>query len=90
MEYRQAYPEGIKYSQFCTRFRTWRASQQTVMHLEHKAGERLFVDFAGKKLYLTNGGTGELTPVDFFIAILPCSQLSFAVAVPTQRKAGFI
>jgi transposase len=90
MEYRQAYPAGIKYSQFCTRFRTWRACQQTVMHLEHKAGEKLFVDFAGKKLYLTSADTGEVTPVEFFVAILPCSQLSFAIAVPTQQKADFI
>jgi transposase len=90
MEYRQVYPAGIKYSQFCTRFRTWRACQQTVMHLEHKAAEKLFVDFAGKKLYLTNTDTGELTPVEFFVAILPCSQLSFAIAVSTQQKADFI
>ncbi len=90
MEYRKVNPEGLKYSQFCTRFRNWQAAQKTVMHLEHKAGEKLFVDFAGEKLCLTNATTGEVTPVEFFVAILPCSQLCFAMAVSSQRKADFI
>jgi transposase len=60
------------------------------MHLEHKAGEKLFVDFAGKKLYLTSPLTGEVTPVEFFVAILPCSQLCFALALRSQKKADLL
>ncbi len=90
MEYRKVNPEGLKYSQFCTLFRTWQGARKTVMHLEHKAGEKLFVDFAGKKLYLTNAITGEVTAVEFFVAILPCSQLCFALAAGSRQKADFI
>jgi transposase len=90
MEYRKQHPQGLKYSHFCTRFRTWQGAQKTVMHLEHKAGEKLFVDFAGKKLYLTSPLTGEVTPVEFFVATLPCSQLCFALALRSQQKADFV
>jgi transposase len=90
MEYRKDFPQGLRYSHFCTRFRSWQATQHTVMHLEHKAGEKLFVDFAGDKLYLTDLGTGEITPVEVFVAILPCSQLTFALAVASQQKPDFI
>jgi transposase len=90
MEYRKANPQGLKVLSFLYPFRIWQGAQKTVMHLEHKAGEKLFVDFAGKKLYLTSPVTGEVTPVEFFVAILPCSQLCFALAVRSQQKADFI
>lgn len=58
-DYKRDNPTGIQYSQFCERYRTWQRTQQTVMHLEHKAGETLFVDFAGKKLSLIDPDSGH-------------------------------
>jgi transposase len=89
-EYYLANPSGIKYRQFCQHFHRWRASQKVVMHLEHKAGDKLFVDFAGDKLHLRDIETGEQTTVEFFVAILPCSQLTYAQCVLSQRKEDFI
>lgn len=43
------------------------------MKLDHIAGEEMFIDFAGKKLHLVDKETGELIPVEVFVAILPCS-----------------
>ncbi len=90
MEYRQQHPDGLRYSQFNHRFRQWQGSRKLVMHLEHKAGEQLFVDFAGDKLWLTDERTGQRQAVEFFVAILPCSQLTFALAVASQQQADFI
>ncbi|QKZ12662.1 IS21 family transposase [Spirosoma sp. KUDC1026] len=90
LAYKQANPNAIQYSQFCERYRTWRLNQQTVMHLEHKAGETLFVDYAGKKLALVDPTTGQPQPVELFVAVLACSQLTFAKAVASQRKADFL
>lgn len=90
MDYKQKYPSGLKYSHFCEHFRRWQKRQHVVMHLEHKAGDKLFVDFAGSKLYLTDIQTGELRPVECFVAILPCSQLTYAEACLSQKKADFL
>ena len=89
-EYNVAYPDGLKYRQFCTHFERWRDSQKVSMHFEHKAGDKLFVDFAGDKLHFIDIETGEQITVEFFVAILPCSQLTYAQCVLSQRKEDFI
>lgn len=89
-EYNLVYPLGIKYRQFCFLFQQWQATQKVTMHLEHKAGDKLFVDFAGDKLHLIDPETGEQILLEFFVAILPCSQLTYAQCVMSQRKDDFI
>ena len=83
-------PNAINYSQFCNYFRQWQASQKVSMHLEHKAGDKLFIDFAGKKLFLTDPQTGEITWVEIFLAVLGCSQLTYCQAVYSQKKSDFL
>lgn len=56
------------------------------MHLEHKAGDKMFIDFAGDKLSIIDLDTGEIIPVEVFVAILPCSQLTYVEAVMSQKK----
>ena len=89
-EYNLAYPTGLGYRQFCARFERWRDTQKVTMHFEHKAGDKLFVDFAGDRLHLIDAQTGEQITVEFFVAILPCSQLTYAQAVMSQKKEDFI
>lgn len=88
--YKQANPNGVQYTQFCQRYKQWMRTQQTVMHLEHKAGDKLYVDFAGKRLSLVDQSSGEVKPVEFFVAVLGCSQLTYAQAVASQNKEDFI
>ena len=90
MEYRQQHPQGVRYSQFNTLFRQWQRGQKVVMHLQHKAGDQLFIDFAGDRLALTDPKSGQKRPVEVFVAILPCSQLTFAQAVASQQQEDFI
>jgi transposase len=89
-EYNLLYPNGLGYRQFCARFERWQDAQKVTMHFEHKAGDKLFVDFAGDKLHLVDAQTGEQITVEFFVAILPCSQLTYATAVMSQKKEDFI
>lgn len=49
-EYKQLHPDGISYARFCAHFLDWRQRQEVSMHLEHKAGDKVFVDFIGKKV----------------------------------------
>ncbi|WP_080059213.1 IS21 family transposase [Spirosoma aerolatum] len=88
--YRNDHSDGFHYTQFCFYYNQWKARVQPVMHLDHKAGDKLFVDFAGVKLSLVDLTTGEEKPVEVFIAILGASQLTYVQAVMSQQKEDFI
>jgi hypothetical protein len=90
IDYRGQQPNGYQYTQFCHHYRQWHQTQQVTMHFEHKAGDKVFVDFAGKRLSMVDEASGELKPVEFFVAVLGCSQLTYAQAVASQRTEDFI
>lgn len=83
-EYRQQWPDGYSYSQFCFHLQQQQIASRPSMVLEHKPGERLFIDFAGKKLHYVDKETGELIGCQVFVACLPYSDYSFAMALPSQ------
>ena len=89
-EYRQVYPDAYSYSQFCYHFQIWRNGSALTMHIEHKSGDKMFVDFTGKKLYITDPKAGEKREAEVFVAILGASQLTYAEARYTQKKADWI
>jgi len=89
-EYRQAHPDGYSYSQFCYHFQVWQDISDLSMHIEHKAGDKMFVDFTGKKLFVTDPKTGAQREAEVFVAILGASQLTYAEARYTQQKADWI
>jgi transposase len=60
------------------------------MRQEHKAGEKLFVDYSGKKPHLVDPTSGEVVEVELFVAVLGASNYTFAEATLTQRGPDFI
>lgn len=89
-EYLLKHPDGYKYTQFTWHFRRWRELNNHSGKLDHKAGEKLFVDFCGKKLSYIDKATGERIEVEVFVAVLPCSQYTYVTAVPSQRREDMI
>lgn len=89
-QYRQLYPHGYGHTQFHGYFTAYIGRARPVMHLEHKAGDKMYIDFAGEKLGITDQQTGEIQYVEVFVAVLGCSQLTYVEAVPTQRRQDFI
>ena len=89
-EYKLKHPDGYSVSQFKHYFAQWKAQVNPSMHIEHKAGDKLYVDFAGHKLNIIDKQTGEVQPVEVFVAILGASQLTYVEAVMTQQKEDFI
>lgn len=89
-EYKEKHPDGYQYTQFCNRFRDWSRRSTPTMHIIHKAGDKLFVDYAGEKLQIINRKTGEITKTEVFVAILGASQLTYVEATATQNKEDFI
>ncbi len=82
--------DGYSYAQFCYHFQVWRNSSELTMHIEHKAGDKIFVDFTGKKLNITERETGEIREVEVFIGLLGATQLTYVEAVENQKKENWI
>jgi transposase len=89
-EYLSENPSGYRYSQFCRLYREFVKHQRTSMRQQHVAGERLFVDYSGQRPYLTIVETGERLPVEFFVAVLGASNLTYVEATLTQRLPEFL
>ena len=83
-EYKATHPEGLQYSRFCEQYRAWAAKLDVVMRQEHRAGERMFVDYAGQTVPVVDPETGELRPAQVFVAVLGASSYTFAEATWTQ------
>src|SRR5476651_1210735 len=88
--YYKEFPDGYQYSQFCFYYNQWKARVNPTMHMDHKVGDKLYVDFAGEKMSYTDKETGEIIPVEVFVAILGASQLTYVEAVMSQQKEDFI
>ena len=89
-EYRKSHREGFQYSQFCYHFQMWRGASEVRMHINHKAGDKMFVDYAGKKLSYTDRETGKEVPVEVFVAILGGSGLTYVEGTASQEKEEWI
>lgn len=90
LEYVEAHPDGYRYSQFCEHYRQWTKRHRFTMRQVHVAGERLFVDYSGKKPKIVDRATGDVTEVELFVAVLGASNYTFAEATRTQRSPDFI
>lgn len=89
-EYLRQNPGGYSYSQFNEHFARWRKKVKASGKLDHKAGDKVFVDYAGKKLQIIDKHTGEITEAEVFVAILPASQYTYVEASKSQKKEDFI
>ncbi|MES0447175.1 MAG: IS21 family transposase [Desulfobacterales bacterium] len=89
-EYKADKIEIYGYSQFCYHFQVWRSASPISMHIEHKAGEKMFCDFTGKKLTVTDSTSGAQQEVEVFIGVLGASQLTYVEAVETQQKDDWL
>jgi transposase len=88
-DYRGQHPTGLRYSRFCEIYQEWKRRLTPTMRQTHIAGERMFVDYSGKKPHLVNPTTGEPIEVEFFVAVLGASNLTFAEATWTQSLADW-
>jgi transposase len=81
---------GYSYPRTTWHYRVWKQASQSTMHIEHKAGDKTFVDFTGQKLQVVDRKTGEIKDVEVFVAILGASQLTYVEATETQNSYNWI
>ena len=89
-EYRQVEAQGYGYSQFCERYRRWAGKLKPSMRQQHRAGEKTFIDYSGKRPHLVDRKTDEEVSVELFVAALGASCYTYAEATPTQKLHDWI
>jgi len=91
-EYREG-NDGLRtyaYSQFCERYRRFAKTLKRSMRQTHHAGEKLFVDYAGQTVPITDALTGEIVSAQIFVAVLGCSNYTYAEATLSQQLPDWL
>ena len=85
-EYRELHPDGYGYTQFCEHYRRFAKRVDVVMRFSHKAGERMFVDFAGSTIPLYDEARHHVVAqAEVFVSVLGASSLIYAEATKSQE-----
>jgi transposase len=95
VEYREAAASAAplkpyEYSRFCELYGHWKRKLAVTMRQVHRAGEKLFIDYSGKKLHIVDPSTGEATEVELFVAVLGASNYTYAEATRSQKLGDFV
>ena len=89
-EYKGENPEGYQYSQFCEHYRRWKNTLSVSLRQEHKAGEKLFVDYAGSSVGIVNPATGEVREAQIFVGVLGASSYTYVEATWSQVLSDWL
>jgi len=89
-EYKATQPEGWQYSVFCDQYRRWLATQELVLRQNHAPGEKCFVDYAGHTVPIIDRHSGESRDAQVFVAVLGCSNYTYAEATWTQALPDWL
>jgi transposase len=89
-EYKQQNPEGYQYSYFSQQYREHLKRLHPVFRHRYRAGEKMFVDFAGQTVDIVSSDTGEIHPAQIFIAVLGASNYTYVEAFPSQDLPSWI
>lgn len=79
-----------KYSQYCKLYQNHVNKNRLTMHVQHKPGARLMVDWAGTRIPIYDKCTGEEIPVYLFVATLPFSMYTYATACMSMKSEDWI
>ncbi len=90
LEYKAAHSDGYQYTQFCAHYGRWLATLDPVLRQEHRAGERVFVDYAGQTMPVVDPATGEVREAEIFVGALGASHYLYVEATWTQRLPDWI
>ena len=89
-EYKEVHPEGYQLSQFYERYRQWKKKLSLSMRQDHRAGEKLFVDYAGQTVPVVDPVTGGNREAQVFVGVLGASNYTYAEATWDQSLPSWI
>lgn len=80
----------LSYSHFARQYRDWRDIQPQSMRQTHIAGEKIFVDYSGDTVAVTDSETGEVRQAQIFVGVLGASSYIYMEATWSQRISDWI
>lgn len=89
-EYKEIHPDGYQSSQFYERYNRWKKKLNVSLRRNHKAGEKMFVDYAGQSVPIVNRYTGEIRKTELFVAVLGASNYTYAESTLSQSLGNWI
>jgi transposase len=89
-EYQREHPTGYGYTHYVALYNEWADKQKVTMRQVHKAGDKCFVDYAGKKPTIVDPTTGERVEVELFVAVMGASNYTYAEVTATQQSVDWI
>jgi transposase len=89
-EYKESHPGGYQSSQFYEHYNRWRKKLKVSLRQNHKAGEKLFVDYAGQTIPITDSLTGKIRQAQIFVSVLGASNYTYVEATWTQSLPDWI
>lgn len=90
LEYLEHHPDGYRYTRYCDVYREWLAKRSPTMRQTHIAGDKMFVDYSGKRPRIVDGATGERIELELYVAVLGASNYTYAEATFTQQVPDFV
>ena len=89
-EYIDTHPDGYSYTRFCVHYHAWALYLKGYMRQRHIAGEKLFVDYSGKKPRIRDLRTGEDREVEMLVMAWGLSHYLYVEAQESQRLPDWI
>lgn len=78
------------YSQFCKLYQDYVNQNHLTMHIRHKPGDKLMVDWVGTPMPLYDKVTGQTSKAYLFVATLPFSMYCYTKACLTMKEEDWI
>ena len=79
-----------KRTQFFDKYADYVKKHRLTMHINHKPGDRVMVDWDGTTTEVHDEYTGEIVMAYLFVGTLPFSMLSYVQACPTMKIHDWI
>ncbi len=89
-EYKENDPDGCQYSWFCQQYKNWAGKIDLVMRQDHRAGEKLFIDYAGQTVPVLARESGEALEAQVFVAVMGASNYAYVEATRSQALPDWI
>ncbi len=88
-EYHAGHPDGYLRASFGMKLRQFMLQTNAIGHVEHRAGDQMYIDFAGDRLEIVDESTAEVRKVEVFVAILPCCHYTYCEAVVAEEGGSY-
>lgn len=89
-EYFRENPNGYHYSHFCVMYKEWAKGLKVYMRQRHKGGEKVFVDYSGKRPFIVDRYTGEVKQVEIFVMAWGASHYLYAEVQESQKLCNWV